>query len=141
MRKRPAASSGPASSTSPAAKKPGSISVSPYSLTCSTLQIASTAALLGLSVDSYRRLCFMGAPIALYEVMRFVRQHTDPDAVKELIMVEYFCGVAALTRAFHGVGLPAAGVDFDKDKDCENINADAGIIFCVTLAMALAPEG
>ena len=112
-----------------------------YSLGRFSLQLAFTASLLGLEMDSYRRLLFMGAPTVLYDMLKFVQQVSNPDRIYKLLMVEYFCGCAAMTRSFQSAGYPATGVDQDKDRCFENILSDQGMLFCIRLAMALAPHG
>ena len=69
------------------------------------LAMWSIAAGLGLTVTVYMRLQWMGAPTSFFEVLRFIA-HQTPSHTKPLQLVEFFCGVAAHTRAFQNAGCP-----------------------------------
>ena len=116
------------------------------------LQLWQTAMTLGISHGAYCRLLSLGAPAALYELLKQVneisrelaQQGQQAAAMPQrepLDFVEYFCGKAAHTRAFQEAGYAACGYDCLRDcaafMDLTDMN---GFIVALCLALRLNPD-
>ncbi len=102
------------------------------------IQVVHTAMLLGVLPVEYIRLVFMGTPMVAFELMRHVTAFSAGHS-RDLDLVEFFCGVAAHTRAFQDLGLLAVGYDVLRDGVFMNLLTDEGFITAITLCMRVKP--
>ena len=96
----------------------------------------TTAASMGLPVVTYQRMKMAGCPPAFFELLIIVHM-CDPTQSQSLIMLEMFCGVAAISRAFDAAGLAAMGYDYLKDPLMNDILLPTGFLHAIAMVMSL----
>ena len=100
------------------------------------LEMSTSAGLLGLQLDEYKRLLWMGCPTVLYEALKSIRCYAMLHAVH---LVEFFSGTSAVTRAFQGAGYAAVGFEILKDPDWMDIMTNKGMLTALALCVHLVP--
>ncbi len=100
-----------------------------------------TASSMGLTVVAYQRLKKLGCPPLFLEIMMCLHATPYRHGSCKLIMVEMFCGVAAISRAFSAAGFPSMGYDFLKDPLMNNILSPAGFLHAIAMVASLDPVG
>lgn len=99
-----------------------------------------SAAAVGVSILTFKRMKVLGCPFNFFMLLTMMRSAVDGCLASDgLILLELFCGVAAITRAFNAAGLPATGYDYLKDPYMNDINSPAGFICALTMLLTLHP--
>ena len=98
-----------------------------------------TAGQLGLDAAAYQRLCLLGCPTAFFQLIMAVQFCRPEPKTTPLVMLEMFCGVAAITRAFTEAGYPSMGYDYLKDPVTNNVLSSAGFACALSLTLSLDP--
>jgi hypothetical protein len=102
-----------------------------------------TAISMGLQSVVYWRMRVLGCPASFFTILVDIQACKaalgTPNVRGSLILLELFCGVAAITRSFEQAGLSAMGYDFLKDPLYNDINGDAGFMCVVSLVLSLDP--
>ena len=98
-----------------------------------------TAGQLGLDAAAYQRLCLLGCPTAFFQLIMAVQSCRPEPKTTPLVMLEMFCGVAAITRAFTEAGYPSMGYDYLKDPVTNNVLSSAGFACALSLTLSLDP--
>ena len=83
----------------------------------------------------------MGAPLQLYTLLHFIAVASPQEQKGSLHLVEYFCGVAAHTRAFQACGLNVVGFDILRDGLFMDIASKLGVVTALTLCTRVMPGG
>ena len=98
-----------------------------------------TAGQLGLDAAAYQSLCLLGCPTAFFQLIMAVQSCRPEPHTPPLVMLEMFCGVAAITRAFTEAGYPSMGYDYLKDPVTNNVLSSAGFACALSLTLSLDP--
>ena len=98
-----------------------------------------TACAMGLPVTVYQRLKRFGCPPQFLQLIVLVST-CNTEVPASLVLLELFCGVAAVTRAFAEAGLPAMGCDYLKDPDTNDMLSSAGFLHAIAMTLKLDPQ-
>ena len=95
---------------------------------------------MGLEVGVYQRMRLCRIPDCTFEAIKFSWTLASGSWGVPLDLVELFCGVAAITRAWQKAGLAAVGYDVKKDALYNNLNSSEGFIVALRLVLQLGEK-
>ena len=98
------------------------------------------ASALGVSVNTFRLLLFMGFPVICFNMLRLINITVGP-VDRNLDCVEYFSGVANIARVFRHNGRGAQTFDYITERLHENLCTPSGWMTAFAYAMQLKPRG
>ncbi len=98
----------------------------------------TTASSMGVSCGVYRRLKLFGVPRGLFQLLKCCRMVSPHGWGEDLCLIEYFCGVGAITTQWQRAGFPAVGYDILKDPLYNDLNASAGFLVALRLMLQLS---
>ena len=100
---------------------------------------AHTAHKLNLDLGSYQRMCKVGMPRLLFEILARIARHRS--RMPRLCAIEFFCGAATIATAFNDRDYAALGIDIILNPLHHDLTLSSGFVYALWMVMNLKPDG